>query len=167
MEAATPINPYRRGELMHKLLQYLPETDPQQRCSLIDAFLAENAAEMSIGQRNKIRDELLSLLKNEDFAMIFGSASKAEVPVMGQVGDRIISGQIDRLVVAEDKVMIIDFKTNRPAAQTAADVPTTYRRQLDAYAELVAKIYPYKKICKYILWTNTARLMPLDEDKNL
>ena len=167
LEAATPINPYRRGELMHKLLQYLPETDPQQRCSLIDAFLAENAAEMSIGQRNKIRDELLPLLKNEDFAMIFGPASKAEVPVMGQVGDRIISGQIDRLVVAEDKVMIIDFKTNRPAAQTAADVPTTYRRQLDAYAELVAKIYPHKKICKYILWTNTARLMPLDEDKNL
>ena len=81
---------------------------------------------------------------------------------MGEVGGRIISGQIDRLAVLPDKVMIVDFKTNRPAAQSREQVPESYVRQLSAYRALVEKIYPGRKVETYILWTNTAVMMPIE-----
>lgn len=162
LENNTAFNSYRRGELMHKLLQYLPDMAAGERTTLIRSFLDKNAAEMPAPEKEKICTELASLLENKEFAAIFGRESRAEVPLMGCVDGQIISGQIDRLVVLEDKVMIVDFKTNRPAARKAEDVPAAYLKQLDAYGRLAAQIYPHKKICKYILWTNTACLMKLD-----
>jgi len=81
---------------------------------------------------------------------------------MGQVDDRIISGKIDRLVVTSTSVMIVDYKTNRPAARTLSDVPPSYIKQLSAYKQLISRIYPNKKIDCYILWTNTAQMMHID-----
>lgn len=81
---------------------------------------------------------------------------------MGEVAGRIVSGQIDRLAVLPDKVMIVDFKTNRPAAQTREQVPESYVRQLAAYRALVEKVYPGREVQTYILWTNTAVMMPIN-----
>ena len=78
---------------------------------------------------------------------------------MGLADGKIISGQLDRLVVDEEEVLIVDFKTNRPAAETAADIPEVYLKQLRAYKQLAAGIYPGKDIHTYILWTDTANLM--------
>ena len=150
---------YRRGTIIHKLLQFLPEIKNADTALVIDEFLQKNAPDLSLREHNRVIEEVSALLKNPDFAAVFGENSKAEVPVMGQVKDRIISGQIDRLVVEKDRVMIIDFKTNRPAAKTIADIPPAYVKQLAAYQELVAKIYPKQKIETYILWTDTANLM--------
>ena len=81
---------------------------------------------------------------------------------MGRVGDKIISGQIDRLIVEDNRVVIVDFKTNRPAAAAPEQIPDVYRRQLAAYVELLGQIYPDKEIVPLILWTNTATLMPVN-----
>lgn len=81
---------------------------------------------------------------------------------MGLVDDRIISGQIDRLVVTGTKVMIVDYKTNRPAAAKAEDVPQAYVKQMAAYRKLIEKIYPDKEAVTYILWTNTACMMKIE-----
>jgi ATP-dependent exoDNAse (exonuclease V) beta subunit len=55
--------------------------------------------------------------------------------------------------------MIVDFKTNRPAAQDVAHTPAVYLSQLSDYAELIERIYPNHAVEAYILWTNEARLM--------
>ena len=72
---------------------------------------------------------------------------------------KIISAQIDRLVITDDKVIIVDYKTNRPAADNIDMVPQIYLNQLNVYKQLMQKIYPKKDIETYILWTNTANLM--------
>ena len=102
------------------------------------------------------------MLDNPDFGSVFGPQSKAEVPVMGVVSGKIVSGRIDRLIVEPGRVVIVDFKTNRPAAACPAEVPEIYRRQLAAYRSLLERIYPDKKIISLILWTNTARLMAVE-----
>ena len=93
---------------------------------------------------------------------MFGKNSVAEVALMGVVGEHIISGQIDRLVVCDDKVMIVDYKTNRPAAKNLKDVPNAYIKQMRSYKQLVQDIYPNKNVEAFILWTNTAKIMKLD-----
>ncbi len=158
-------NPYRfsRGRLIHKLLQYLPACEEKNREYVVRSFLQENAKELPEKERTRLLHEVLGLIADERFASLFGEQSKSEVPIMGQVGDRIISGQIDRLIVGSDTVKIIDFKTNRPAARCESEVPELYKRQMEAYRVLVEKIYPDKKVETYILWTDTANLMLLEK----
>lgn len=153
---------YRRGQIIHKLLQFLPENKNLPTETVIAEYLAKNAPDLSLDEQSQIVKEIRNLLQNPHFAAVFGENSKAEVPVMGLVDDRIISGQIDRLVVEKERVMIIDFKTNRPAAKTVDDVPKAYVKQLAAYRELTTKIYPTHQIQTFILWTDTAELMELN-----
>ena len=153
---------YKRGTLIHRLLQFLPQTEAKCREEIAARYLAANAAEMPDADRNEIVREVMALLQDKRFGSVFGPHSQAEVPVMGRVGDKIISGQIDRLIVEDNRVVIVDFKTNRPAAAAPEQIPDVYRRQLAAYVELLGQIYPDKEIVPLILWTNTATLMPVN-----
>ena len=153
---------YRRGTVIHRLLQFIPDAAAENRDEIIKTFLDVNAPDFDEAEKQRIRQEVGRLLKDERFAVLFGPGSRAEVPVMGEVDGKIISGQIDRLAVEGDKVLIVDFKTNRPAARRAEDVPAAYKKQLQAYKQLVEKVYPEKAVRTFILWTDTAVLMPME-----
>ena len=90
---------------------------------------------------------------------IFSGNSVAEVPIMGEIDGKIISSKIDRLVITDDKVIIVDYKTNRPAALKIEDVPDMYINQLNTYKKLLQQIYKDKEIETYLLWTNTCNMM--------
>lgn len=152
---------YRRGQIIHKLLQFLPDVKAENKAEIISDFLKKDAYDLKDYEIERIKKEVLSLLENKKFAAVFGNNSKAEVPIMGVVEGRIISAQVDRLVVEDDRVLIVDFKTNRPAAQSAKEVPMVYIKQLKAYKDLLAQIYKGKKIETAILWTDTASLMEI------
>ncbi|HEX5796498.1 MAG TPA: PD-(D/E)XK nuclease family protein, partial [Geminicoccaceae bacterium] len=96
-------------------------------------------------------------------AAAFGPGSRAEVPLAGVVGDQVIAGQVDRLVVGEDEVLVIDYKTERAPPATPERVPAAYLRQMAAYAALLRQIYPERRVRCALLWTQGPRLMPLDE----
>ncbi len=154
-------NRYRRGLIIHKLLQFLPDVKCEDTENIILEFLMKNAPYISKIQQKRICDEVLTLINNPQFAPLFSADSKAEVPIIGEVDGKIISGQVDRLVVLNDEIMVVDYKTNRPAATTIKDVASSYIKQLNAYRVLLAKVYPNKKISTYILWTDTAHLMKI------
>ena len=162
--AASPLNDegfyYKRGLLIHKLLQLLPsEIDKVARENLMRIFFKKNAPELSEKTQNQLVSEISALFDNPSFAFIFGACSQAEVPIIGRVENKIVSAQIDRLIVLNDRVVVVDFKTNRPAAQDLAQVPAVYKNQLSTYQKLVAQIYPDRPVEGYILWTNTGDLM--------
>ena len=159
---ATSEGRFRRGKIIHKLLQFIPQCAADSREKIIRNFLAVNAADLPTEENERIVQEVLRLFSQEQFGFLFAENSKAEVPIMGIVGDKLISGQIDRLAVDEKTVKIVDYKTNRPAASSVEQIPQLYRKQLQAYKSLVEKIYPHKKVETYILWTDTAKLMQLD-----
>jgi ATP-dependent helicase/nuclease subunit A len=116
---------------------------------------------LDIAQQEDILTETLRVLEHPEFADIFGPGSLAEVPLTGLLGDRIMSGQIDRLLVRETDVLIIDYKTNRPSPTRIADVPAVYLRQMQIYRDALAGIYPEKQIKTALLWTDGPHLMPL------
>lgn len=158
---ATNLHGFKRGILIHKLLQMLPRfSSAEDREKIIKTYLLKQT-DASDELKQSIEKEVSDVLSNKDFAFIFEGDSRAEVPVMGVLGENVVSGQIDRLVVSDNKVLIVDFKTNRPAAETLSDVSKEYKTQLDIYAKLIEQIYPSKTIEKYILWTNTLKLMKI------
>ncbi len=67
-------------------------------------------------QAAAVADEVLGVMTHPDLAPLFGPGSRAEVPLTGVIGDAVIGGLVDRLMVGADRVLIADFKTNRDAA---------------------------------------------------
>ncbi len=109
---------------------------------------------------------MLGLIGDRRFAAVFGHASRAEVPIVGRVAianraPAFVSGQIDRLVVTPDEILIVDFKTNQAPPRTAAEAPQTYVRQLALYRALLGKLYPQRRLRAALLWTETTELMEI------
>lgn len=155
---------YRRGRLIHRLLQTLPDLPLAERHDAAERFLSSRAAELSAAERVEIASETLALLADPAFSAIFGPGSRAEAPIIGELSDgRVISGQIDRLLVTPDEVLIVDFKTNRPAPLTAEETAQPYLRQMAAYRAALGRIYPGKTIRCALLWTESPRLMALPD----
>jgi ATP-dependent helicase/nuclease subunit A len=154
--------------LTHKLLQFLPEIPRETWQSAGEVFLDRNAKDTSDSFRQSILTECLRILSDPVFAEIFGPHSLAEVPLTGLLGhNRILSGQIDRLVILPNKILIVDFKTNRPSPLNPSDIPAIYLRQMASYRAAIARIYRDREILCGLLWTDEPRLVLLDNLPNL
>lgn len=152
---------FLRGNLTHSLLQILPALPDTLWAERAKTYIETEASGMSETFQNSVHQEVLSLLRNPDYADLFGPDSRAEIPLAGMVDGRPVSGQIDRLVVRGEEVLIIDYKTNRPAPKEAQDIPDLYRKQMHLYSALVGQIYPGKTIRPLLLWTQNGQIMEL------
>jgi ATP-dependent helicase/nuclease subunit A len=96
---------------------------------------------------------------------VFAPGSRAEVSIAGRIaiGDQTVrvSGQIDRLVITPDAVMIVDYKTGPAPRMNAAQMPPHHVRQLALYRAVLAKLYPGRAVHGALLWTQTARMIEI------
>ncbi len=152
---------FRRGRLIHRLLQSLPDLPPERRAAAAAGFLARPLHGLDATAAAAIAAETLAVLDHPAFAALFGPTSRAEVPLVGLIGGRVLSGQVDRLLVTDDAVLIVDYKTNRPPPTRAEDVPAIYLAQMAAYRAALESIYPGKAMRCLLLWTDGPRLMEL------
>jgi ATP-dependent helicase/nuclease subunit A len=153
---------FRRGLLIHALLAQLPEIDESERENRALAYLKREGIEQ--GDAKAIVAESFAVLKHVEFAPLFTPQSRAEVGVtalLPEFGNLRVSGQIDRLAVTEDAVLIADFKTNRPPPKTVEDTPAIYLAQMALYRAALSRIYPSKRIDCALIWTVGPRLMNL------
>ncbi|MGD1876524.1 MAG: PD-(D/E)XK nuclease family protein, partial [Kiloniellaceae bacterium] len=158
---------FRRGLLIHRLLQSLPDLAPQDRAAAGRTFLASPLNDLAEDQQEDILGEVLRVLEAPDLAALFGPGSRAEVPLAGLIdtaaGPQVIAGQVDRLLVEEGTISLVDYKSQRPAPQRAEDVPALYLKQMAAYRALLSRIYPGRAIRSYLIWTDQPRLMQLSD----
>jgi len=168
LQAHAGLGRYRRGNLIHKLFEMLPELAPERRADVAAHYLGRQV-DLNDAQRHEIADAVMGVLTDARFAEAFGPESRPEVALAGQIGMSaqgqavMLSGRIDRLVVTADRVLIIDYKSNRPAPQQAEDAPVLYQRQMAGYVALLRRIYPDKRVDAALLWTDGPRLTPLSE----
>jgi ATP-dependent helicase/nuclease subunit A len=154
-----------RGTLAHRLLQSLPDIPMLRREKAASDFLSRRAGKLPSDQRAALLREVLALVGNKDFAELFAPGSRAEVPIVGKLGDCVlVSGQVDRLSVTEDAVLIADFKTNRRPPRRIEEVPAAYVEQLAAYRAVLQKLYPRKPVRAALIWTEAPDLMELSAD---
>ena len=76
----------------------------------------------------------------------------------------MVRGQIDRLVVNDDKIIIADYKTNYKIPDDINFVSKTYIAQLALYRELIANIYPNREVICLFVWTQNASVMRVPND---
>ncbi|MEE4538053.1 MAG: double-strand break repair helicase AddA [Erythrobacter sp.] len=151
----------RRGVLIHRLLERLPDLAPAPREHAARRWLERQADDLEPALRMDILASALGVLKNPEFAAIFAPEALAEVPLAAEVDGSVIAGTIDRLMVDRDTVRFVDFKTSRRPPNTLADIPAATIRQMSAYAAALAVIYPGREIRGAILYTHRSELIAI------
>jgi ATP-dependent helicase/nuclease subunit A len=155
---------FKRGLLVHRLLQTLPEFPPAERDAAARRFLALPVHALSAEEQDDICRETIAVLETPEFAPLWGRDAQAEVPVVGLIGGRALSGQIDRIVVTDERVLIVDYKTVRPPPRSEDEVAAVYLQQLASYRAALERIYPDRPVACAILWTEAPRLMPISPE---
>ncbi|PTE10439.1 double-strand break repair helicase AddA [Mesorhizobium helmanticense] len=154
-----------RGLALHKLLQMLPGIAEAERRDAAKRYLERAGAQWPAAERDKALASVTAILTDARFGGLFSPSSRAEVSVMGslEVKGRLrsISGKIDRLAVMPGKVSIVDYKTNRPAPETIAEIPPAYVLQLALYRALLQPLYPGREVAAALLFTEAPRLIEL------
>lgn len=155
-----------RGTLMHLLLEHLPALPEDQRRPQGRRLLANAEEAELLDDTETLLDDALRVIGAPGLETAFAAEALVEVDItaaLPKLGDRRLHGAIDRLLVEDDQIVAIDFKTNRLVPERPEDVPEGILRQMGAYAAMLAQLWPDRRIETAILWTAEARLMPLPE----
>ncbi|MEM8644099.1 MAG: double-strand break repair helicase AddA, partial [Pseudomonadota bacterium] len=156
---------FLRGRLIHSLLQHLPQVPQNDRRPAAERFVLARGELLSAEERATIVSESLAIVSDPEFAPLFTATSLAEVPVVARIGEGDgafdIEGQIDRLAILEDSLLILDYKTNRPPPTRPEDAAPAYVGQLAAYRLALRSLFPGKPVRAALLWTDGPRLMEI------
>ncbi len=156
-----------RGIAIHKLLEALPEVEVVLRAEKAMSYLQRVGVEWSQEQRETVWESARTILESNEFAVFFAAPSSAEVSVAGKLqtrsGVRVLTGQIDRLVVIDERVLVLDYKTGVSIPFTVEETPAAYVTQLALYREIITQIYPGKSVECAILWTQAPKMLVLPD----
>jgi ATP-dependent helicase/nuclease subunit A len=161
--AASPLEPntgtrrFQRGRLVHTLLQHLSEVT--NRSEAAHRFLARLPPE----EADQIAGEVLRVMEHPELAPLFGPDGRAEVPLTGMVGNAVVGGVVDRLVVLPSQVVVADFKTNRRTPAQVELTPVMYLRQMAAYRSVLQEIFPDRPVRCVLIWTRDVHVALLPD----
>lgn len=152
-----------RGRLAHRLMQSLPDIRPARRKDAAERYLAKAAAGFAAAERAELVRQVLAILDDPNFAQLFAPGSRAEVPIVGRMtragADPIlVSGQVDRLAVAGQTVLIADYKSDR-SVPSRLDEVEPYVAQLGLYRAVLSRLYPGKTVRAALVFTEGPRLI--------
>jgi len=154
----------RRGVLMHRLLERLPDVAPADRKGAAQAWLARAAADLAAPARAEMTDAALAVLANKAWADLFAPGALAEVPIAATVGGQVVAGTIDRLLVEPERIRLVDFKTARRPPGGLDEVPVAILRQMAAYAAALEAAYPGRAVEAALLYTQVPMLLAIPAD---
>jgi ATP-dependent helicase/nuclease subunit A len=137
----------------------LPDIDLEQRQTAAQRYLASPSHHLDADDQIEIAQEVLKLINDKRFAPLFTPDSRAEQPLIGRSGNRLIAGQVDRLAFVGNEVWVVDYKTNRPPPLLSSGIPAPYRAQMEAYRTVLRAIYPNRTVRCFLLWTYTPQMM--------
>jgi ATP-dependent helicase/nuclease subunit A len=161
----TMLEAARRGKLLHALFERLPAAPAERRAEIGDRWLAGSAGVDDADLRRTLVEEVCTVIADPAYAGLFGSAALAEAPIAAVLTDgTVVAGTVDRLLVGDSRIMLVDFKTGRRVPRMVSDVPEQHLRQMSAYALALAAIFPDRAIEAALLYTSAPSLIALSPE---
>lgn len=156
-----------RGRLIHRLLQTLPDLPEGEWDAAARRYLALPGHGLGEETQTALAAETLAVLRHPDFAPLFGPDSRAEVPLTGLIdgpdGPRALSGQVDRLLITGREILVVDYKTLRPAPSDPTKAPLAYLTQMAGYRAILRQIFPDRPVRCALVFTETPRLVSVPD----
>lgn len=150
-----------RGRLLHALFERLPDVAPAERTEAADRWLTQSAGVADPEARRVLIDHVEAVLADPAHAALFGPDALAEVPIAAVVDGQVIAGTVDRLLVTDELIHVVDFKTGRRAPRPIDELPLSHVRQMAAYAAALGEIFPGRALKVSLLYTARPLLVTL------
>ena len=150
----------RRGTALHALFERLPEVAPERRRAVGEAFVAGAFPEQDAPA---LVTTALGILDEPQFSAVFAPEALAEAPVAAVVGDIVVTGTVDRLLVSDSEVLVVDFKTGRRVPADAESIDPYYLRQMGAYVAALQRVFPGRPVRAALLYTEGPKLLPIPD----
>lgn len=156
----------RRGVVMHRMLEQLAGGQP--RAILEEALRRELGDRLEESEFNSWWREACRLIDEASFRDFYDPAryqeAHNEMPILYREGGQDIYGVIDRLIIRENEVVLIDYKTHaRATEENMALLAEKYQEQMRFYAEGVRRLWPGKKLRMLLLFTACGGMVELQE----
>ncbi len=156
-----------RGIAIHRCLDLLTRS-PAFNTDSIRQHLAtelkldrhDTLIEQAITESQQLLDkpELHSIFYPDDNTKVYN-----ELPIHYLVDDQMVYGIIDRLLVNDNEVTIIDYKSHQQVnSENIQQIANTYTQQMQLYAQGIRRVWPNKSIHACLLFTHCSELHTLD-----
>ncbi|PIE09037.1 MAG: hypothetical protein CSA73_00640 [Rhodobacterales bacterium] len=153
-----------RGSQIHLLLEHLPDHPEKDWARVAEWLLRDGDLAADQATRADVLKEAANVLRAPHLSHLFAPDALAEVDLTAPIGTRRLHGTIDRLIITENRVLVVDFKTNALVPDRPEDTPDGLLAQMGAYRTALQQIYPHHQVDTAILWTRPARVMLLPND---
>ncbi len=149
-----------QGRALHRLFQLLPDLAPERRRAAAAELLERRG--ITGEAATSLAGKVVAIIEDPAFAAYFDGKGLAEIPLMAELGEQgLLAGQVDRLIVREDEVLILDYKSDRSPPDDPAGIPEAYIAQLAAYRAALTRMFPGRMVTAALLWTEIPRLMTI------
>ncbi len=153
-----------RGRLLHALFERLPAVMLAGRAAAGARWLAAQAPHWEESTRAALLADALAILDDPAHAALFGPDSLAEAPIAAVLEDGlVVAGTVDRLIIRDDVIEVVDFKTGRRVPDDIDAIPLGYRRQMAAYVAALRVVFPGRPVRASLLYTAGPRWFAFDE----
>ncbi len=143
-----------RGKWLHALFERLPAVPADERRERALHWLGRSAGVEEPVLRERLADDACAVIADQRFASLFAPGALAEAPIAAVVaGGLVVSGIVDRLLVADDRILVADFKTGRAPPAGLDSIPTAHLRQMAAYRAALRIIFPDRPVAAALLYT--------------
>ena len=156
------IDAARRGTLLHLLFERLPGVAPDERLAAADRWLERSGGIADPAVRASYAATVCDILSEASFGELFNTNSLAEAPIAAVLEDgRVVTGTVDRLLVSDNLVRVIDYKTGSRVPGSEDDVPPAHRRQMLAYTAALQVIFPGRRVEAALLYTSGPKIIQI------
>lgn len=157
-----------RGLALHRMLERLTRDEPRARIE------------------RTLREELGTHLDAADFASWFREACAViddarfrdwfdprryqtahnELPLLFRAGERDVYGIVDRVVIRDDEIAVLDYKTHTGVdSDNVLLHAARHRDQLALYKTGVAELWPTRRVRAWLIFTAGGRALELLDDQ--
>ncbi len=157
-----------RGIIIHRMLDLLSREPSMEPSTLRHRVAAELELEPGASLLAECHREAVAVLEEPSLRPLFDGKRYRriynEVPLLYELHGKRVHGVIDRLLVEDGKVTLIDYKTHQSATpELIPRLAEHYRPQMELYARGVQQLWPGKPLRALLLFTACRTLHELPD----
>jgi len=156
-----------RGIAIHRCLDLLTRDNPFPEENIKQTLAAELDISVNDALIQQCIEESQQLISNPELKMIFQAENNIEtyneLPIQYALGEQLVYGIIDRMLVDANNVLIVDYKSHQHATDENRDqLAENYLQQMQLYTNGIRKVWPDKTVKAALLFTHFSRLHYMD-----
>ena len=162
-----------KGNIVHKILEHNYDSGKFEELWLLASSNYINHSQINPVEYDQLKLDIKKLLTQLDKSKTYNEIKlydnyKTEYEILVKEGDFYLFGIIDKIVFEKDKIIIVDYKTNRIRENDAIKKSNLYINQMKFYSYIVSKLFPeinkFKLFLLYLEDPSNPEILSISKD---